>query len=148
MKEGREATADAKANTGIVGLDEVLHGGVLRNRAYVVQGAPGTGKTTLGLQFAITGAKNGEETLFISTAESEEELHQTAHSHGWSLDEVTLHHDDMPAQSVFHPAEVELQQTMQPLLELIERVNPHTNVVWGGTRRDFESLWLDRTVYM
>lgn len=126
----------SRASTGIEGLDTVLGGGLLRNRTYLVEGAPGAGKTTLGLQFSMAGARNGERVLFLTTGESHEELHQIAESHGWSLDGVTVHYfralDDgegRPAQSVFHPAEVELPRTMESLLAIIDEVDPQRLVI-------------------
>ena len=74
-----------RASTGIEGLDAILGGGLQRHHTYLVEGAPGAGKTTLGLQFSIAGAMQGERVLFLTTGESEEELHAVARSHGWSL---------------------------------------------------------------
>jgi hypothetical protein len=76
--------------TGIEGLDAVLGGGLPRTHAYLVQGEHGSGKTTLGLQFCLAGARRGERVLYMSTCESEEEIREVARSHGWSLDGVEL----------------------------------------------------------
>jgi len=126
----------AGADTGIAGLDAVLDGGLPRDHAYLVQGDPGSGKTTLGLHFCLAGVRQGERALYLTTCESEEEIREVARSHGWSLDGVTLHyHDareclgDEPEQSVFHPAEVELPRTIEALLAVIERVNPQRLVI-------------------
>ena len=78
--------AGALASTGIVGLDEVLDGGLPPNRLYLLTGEPGTGKTTLALQFLLAGAARGERGLYVTLSESREELEEAAASHGWSLD--------------------------------------------------------------
>jgi circadian clock protein KaiC len=77
-----------RAATGIEGLDDVLGGGFARGRLHLVQGAPGAGKTTLALQFLLAGAARNESSLLISLSETEDELHATASSHGWSLEAI------------------------------------------------------------
>ena len=121
-----------RASTGIEGLDEVLGGGFARGRLHLVQGTPGTGKTTLALQFLLAGAARGESGLLISLSETEDELRATASSHGWSLESIHIH--DVSAleqlasldfqQSVFQPAEVELTETTRKLLALVEEIKP------------------------
>lgn len=111
------------AATGTPGLDQLLGGGFRRNQAYLIQGLSGTGKTTLGLQFAIAGA--GESVLHIVTSESEREIQEIAASHQWSLDGVTIHHQFQPEhegaeQTMFHPAEVELPKTIDAIIALVE----------------------------
>lgn len=78
---------DELAATGVSGLDDVLHGGLTPERLYLVQGTPGAGKTTLALQFLLTGAAQGESGLYITLSETEEELRAVAASHGWSLED-------------------------------------------------------------
>ncbi|TVS20742.1 MAG: circadian clock protein KaiC [Planctomycetaceae bacterium] len=124
------------AATEIEGLDAILHGGFPRQHAYLLRGDSGSGKTTLAMQFCLAGARQGERTLFLSTCESEAELHAMAHSHGWSLDGMTIHYHDVrecleghTGQSVFHPVEVELPQTIDALLSLIDRVDPQRLVI-------------------
>lgn len=124
------------ASTGIPGLDTVMGGGLPRNHAYLIQGRHGSGKTTLALQFCMAGAREGETALYLSTCESEPEIREVADSHGWSLEGVTLHYHDPrksypggEEQSVFRPAEVELPQTVQAILQVIRDVNPHRLVV-------------------
>ena len=124
------------AATGIGGLDDVLRGGVPLNQTYLLRGDSGSGKTTLAMQFCLAGARRGERVLFLSTCESEAELCGVARSHGWSLDGLTLHYHDLREclgehvdQSVFHPVEVELPQTINALLSVIDRVNPARLVI-------------------
>jgi circadian clock protein KaiC len=125
-------TGSDRASTGIEGLDEVLGGGFARGRLHLVQGSPGAGKTTLALQFLLAGAARGESGLLISLSETEDELHATAASHGWSLE--SIHIRDVSAleqlasldfqQSVFQPAEAELTEATRKLLALVEEVKP------------------------
>lgn len=77
----------AKAATGIEGLDDVLSGGLSRGHVFLLEGEPGTGKTTVALHFLMAGAKAGERSLYITLSETERELRQGAASHGWTLDE-------------------------------------------------------------
>lgn len=129
-----------KTPTGVEGLDDVLGGGLPVNRLYLVQGQPGVGKTTLALQFLLEGVRAGEPVLYITLSETREELEQVAHSHGWSLDGISLFElsameDSLKLDadnSVFHPSEVELGETTRSLLSLIDRVQP--------TRAVFDSL--------
>src|SRR5829696_1701278 len=83
-------TASPLAATGIEGLDDILGGGFTPNRLYLVEGVPGSGKTTLALQFLLEGVRRGEPVLYVSLSESGEELREVAASHGWSLDGITL----------------------------------------------------------
>ncbi len=71
--------------TGIPELDAVLHGGLLRNRIHLIEGRPGTGKTTLGLRYLIEGVAGGDACLYLSLSEAEDELRATAANHGWNL---------------------------------------------------------------
>src|SRR6187551_1022752 len=108
--------AESLAATGIAGLDDILRGGLPRDRLYLVEGDPGTGKTTLGLQFLLAGARDGERGLYLTLSESELELQDAAASHGFSLDDVEVQElipDEKALQAsaqytVFQPAELEL----------------------------------------
>ena len=120
-----------KVTTGVPGLDSILIGGLLANRVYLVQGRPGTGKTTFGLQFLLEGKKKGEKCLLISVFETRKSIEQVAASHGWSLDGIEIHEftsillsQDLTEQSVFHPADLELTQRTQAMLEIIDKVKP------------------------
>ena len=123
---------DDRCGTGIAGLDDVLGGGLLRNRLYLVDGDPGAGKTTLALQGLLEGVRLGERTLYITLSETEEELRASAASHGWSLDGVTVvelvaEEAELDADTevtMYPPSEVELHATTRRVLEAVERVNP------------------------
>jgi circadian clock protein KaiC len=122
----------AKATTGISGLDTILCGGLPCHWIYLVQGAPGTGKTTLGVQFLLEGVKAGERVLYITLSHSKRELEEIAHSHGWSLEQLPIHEFSAgeavaylaAEQTVFHTADVELKETIDAILEVINRVKP------------------------
>ena len=112
----------ALCSTGIPGLDDVLAGGLTPNRLYLLEGVPGSGKTTLAMQFLMEGARRGEPVLYVTLSESEDELRGVAASHGWSLEGITvrelapsedsLRPDDQ--YTMFHPSEVELGETIDP----------------------------------
>lgn len=127
IDDGREQCA----RTGVFGLDQILNGGLPRNHIYLVDGEPGTGKTTLALQFLLEGVKLGERGLYVTLSESREELEQVARSHGWLLDgveifELSTMHDQQSDEgyTLFHPAEVELQQTMDAVLHTVHELKP------------------------
>src|SRR4051812_12304802 len=75
-------------NTGVPGFDEILHGGLPGGHLYLIEGNPGTGKTTLGLQFLLAGIQKGERVLYVTLSESENELREAIHSHGWSAESL------------------------------------------------------------
>src|SRR6201986_793899 len=82
--------SEERLSTGIPGLDNVLCGGLDAERLYLVEGEPGTGKTTIALQFLLEGARCGENGLYVTLSESERELRLVAERHGWSLDEISI----------------------------------------------------------
>jgi circadian clock protein KaiC len=122
----------AKVGTGIPGLDNVLNGGLTANRIYLIEGDPGSGKTTVGLQFLLEGRRLGEKGMYVSLSETKEELEGVARSHGWTLDDIfcfeLLPSDDSlnpDAQSrLFHPSEVELSDTTRSILGEVARRAP------------------------
>lgn len=119
-------------SSGSPGLDDILRGGLTGDRLYLLEGDPGSGKTTLALQFLMAGVKNGEPVVYVTLSETKDELAGIAASHGWDLNGVTVFemtpdekHLDPDAQlTMFHPSEVELSETMAQVLELVERVKP------------------------
>ena len=126
-------------NTGVSGLDDVLRGGLTPNRLYLIEGVPGSGKTTLALQFVLDGLRNGEPTMYVTLSETEDEIRAVAVSHGWDLgklvirelvpSEQTLRLDEQ--YTMFHPSEVELSETTKTLLSDVDRVNP-TRIVFDS----------------
>jgi len=117
---------------GVAGLDDILNGGLPANRVYLIEGEPGTGKTTIALQFLMEGAKLGESGLYITLSESKEELESVARSHDWSLAGFSIYELIPPADSlkpesqytIFHPSEIELGETTNAVLEQVELVKP------------------------
>ena len=124
-------------SSGVAGLDDVLNGGFLRNRSYLIEGVPGSGKTTLALQFLRAGASRGEPVLYVTLSETIEELRAAAESHGWSLDGITLREimpseealDPGEASTMFHLSEVELAATTQQVLSDVESLRPTSVVI-------------------
>src|SRR5215217_8481779 len=132
----RSLTDSERISTGVVGLDDILHGGLDRDRLYLVEGKPGAGKTTLALQFLLEGARRGEKGLYVTLSESSSELRGVAESHGWDLGAIELFElmaAGAPAEeyTIFHPAEVELQETVGEVLAAVERTNP-TRIVFDS----------------
>lgn len=121
-----------RARLGIPGLDEILHGGLIPARLYLIDGNPGAGKTTLALHFLREGVRAKERSLYVTLSETIEELQAGAQSHGWSLDGIELveliadqsEFDGDAQLTMFHPSEIDLTETTRKVLEAIERVNP------------------------
>ena len=127
------------ASTGVPGLDDILDGGLTRRRLYLVEGVPGSGKTTVALQFLMAGARQGESVLYITLSETEEELRSVADSHGWSLDGIGIREIAPPEteltldeqNTMFHPSEIELASTTRLILADVDRIKP-TRVVFDS----------------
>jgi circadian clock protein KaiC len=119
------------AATGIEGLDHILLGGFPRNHVYLLQGDPGVGKTTLGLQFLLEGVRHGEGALYLTLSETRDELHAVADSHHWDMTGVNVFEQlvgeqalDEEDSTVFYPSEVELGQTIKAMLTEVDRLKP------------------------
>jgi circadian clock protein KaiC len=129
------AATSGQASTGIAGLDQLLDGGFPTRRMHLIEGVPGTGKTTLALQFLLTARARGERTLYITLSETTEELRAVAESHGWSLEGIeTYQLAPVPNRAaeeytLYHPAEVELADLTKTLLERADQVQPACVVV-------------------
>jgi circadian clock protein KaiC len=123
-------------STGVPGLDNILGGGLTRERIYLIEGEPGTSKTTTGMQFLVDGVNNGESVVYITLAETAAELQGVAQSHGWSMEGMHVH-EVLPSENMlqpdaqytmFHPTEIEMGTTTQLILAAIEEHKP-TRVV-------------------
>lgn len=140
MADSHSEGTPHRATTGIEGLDNILSGGLIEHRMYLIEGNPGAGKTTLAMQFLSEGVKAGEKCLYITLSETKEELLAGASSHGWSLDgieivELIAEEADLDAETqitMYHPSEVELAETTKRVLEAVGRLQP--------TRLVFDSL--------
>ena len=125
--------------TGIAGLDDILRGGFVASRLYLIEGMPGAGKTTLAVQFLMEGVRRGEPVLYVTLSETEEEVRATADSHDWSLDgiavrEMLVTENVMELEeqyTVFHPSEIELFETTKKILIDVERTKP-TRIVFDS----------------
>ena len=126
------APARTQADTGVPGLDDILAGGFARDRVYLVEGSPGTGKTTAAMSFLIAGAARGEKALYITLSETEDELRDTAASHGWDLDGIDIFElvppesllDEAQQQSLLYSSDLELGETTRMIFEAVERLKP------------------------
>ena len=140
IRTGSVTAEPKRSSTGIPGLDEVLHGGLIAEQLYLVDGAPGAGKTTFALQYLREGARNGEKCTYVTLSETKRELEAGALSHGWSLDGIDII-ELVPDEEALRGeeqltmlpvAEVELGETMRKVLEAIE--------LSGPSRMVFDSL--------
>ena len=143
MREGkkrdidmRKAATDERVSTGVSGLDHLLRGGLPAHRIHLIEGYPGSGKTTLGLQFLLEGVRHGESCMYITLSESAEELRANAASHGWDLSGIHLQ-ELQPAENLrpdeqytlFHPSEIELGDLSRNVFEAVERFKPSRAVL-------------------
>jgi len=132
IREIRQPVPVELFTMGVAGLDNILGGGVARNHLYLIEGDPGTGKTTIAMQFLMEGARRGQKGLYVTLSESKAELLEIADSHGWSLDGVDLFElvaDETRLQpetqyTVFSPSEIELADTTNAVLAEVERLQP------------------------
>ena len=126
-----------KADLGIPGLDDITRGGLTRGRLYLLEGSPGTGKTTIATQYLMAGAAAGERSLYITLSETEDEFREGATSHGWSLEGVDIFElvppesllDEDQQQSLLYSSDLELGETTKRIFEAFEKVNPQRVVL-------------------
>ncbi|MFB0492090.1 circadian clock protein KaiC [Methylobacterium sp. OAE515] len=121
----------SRISTGVTGLDEVLCGGLTPSRLYLLEGTPGTGKTTLALQFLREGIARGERALYVTLSETADELGAAAATHGWDLDGIDVYElvdenglDPDSEQSILHPSEIELGETVREVIARVEETKP------------------------
>lgn len=126
-----------RLSTGVAGLDDVLNGGLPANRVYLLEGDPGTGKTTLSIQFMLQGLQTNERVLYVTLSESRAELAASAASHGFSLEGIAIReyvseeNELSPDGQVtmFHPSEVELLETIRRIVADVDTLNPTRIVI-------------------
>ena len=129
---GDDSKQTERLHTGTPGLDDVLNGGLISNQVYLIEGAPGAGKTTLALQFLMEGVEQEESGLYITLCETKVELQGNAESHGWSLNgieilELTAESSELDGDrhvTMFFPFEVELTDTTKKILQVVEQTKP------------------------
>ena len=137
MNDLNQIVQPTRIATGVSGLDDILSGGLPVGQMYLLEGTPGTGKTTVAMQFIMHGIRNGEQALYITLSESRLELEASARSHGWNVNELSIA-EFVPAEAslspdqqytVFHPSEVELASTIQKLTSIVEERKPKRLVI-------------------
>lgn len=137
MLEEHVAPTITRCSSGCLGLDDVLGGGLPVGHFYLIEGEPGTGKTTLALQFVAEGVQRGEQILYVTLSESRDELLAVAEMHGLRVDgaavfEVRPNEQDLRPEgqyTVFHPAEVELNDRVQTIMAEVDRRRPDRLVI-------------------
>ncbi|HYO80193.1 MAG TPA: ATPase domain-containing protein, partial [Bryobacteraceae bacterium] len=138
--QGIEPSGEVRVRTGVSGLDSILDGGLPEDHLYLLEGDPGSGKTTLALQFLLEARRRGESVLYVTLSESIRELRAIARSHGWSLEGLEIFEVIPPPESllpedqytVYHPGDVELGNTLKSILERVDAIKP--------TKAVFDSL--------
>ncbi|HMG87398.1 MAG TPA: ATPase domain-containing protein [Terracidiphilus sp.] len=131
------ADSQIRLSTGVPGLDDILRGGLAKGFLYLIEGNPGAGKTTLALQFLIEGAQRGEKGLYLSLAESEDELRHVAASHGMNVENIEICKISPPEiageieqqYTVFQPAEVELADVLETILAKVRDLQPSRVII-------------------
>lgn len=126
-----------KARFGIPGLDDITSGGLARGRLYLLEGSPGTGKTTVATQFLIEGASKGERALYVTLSETENEYRSGAASHGWDLSGIDIFEllpaddllDEQQQQSLLYSSDLELGETTKRIFEVFEKAKPQRVVI-------------------
>lgn len=135
--ETTKSDQGSPVRTGIAALDDILGGDLTPNRVYLIEGDPGSGKTTLALQFLMEGARQGEKVLYVTLSETKSELGGVAESHGWSLEDLDILEIIATAEelepenqyTMYQPSEVELNVTTKAILDAVERLNPTRIVI-------------------
>jgi circadian clock protein KaiC len=126
-----------KAELGVRGLDDITLGGLERGRLFLLEGRPGTGKTTIATQFLMAGVAAGERSLYITLSETEDEFRASARSHGWSLEGIEIFElvppesllDDQQQQSLLYSSDLELGETTRRIFDTFERTRPERVVL-------------------
>jgi circadian clock protein KaiC len=139
LSEQTDTGDPPRISTGSAALDDILGGGLDGNRMYLYEGRPGTGKTTIALQFLLEGARQGERVLYITLSETQQELELVARRHGWSLDQIDVFElippettlDPDRELTVLHPAEMELSETTKLVFDRVSEINP-TRIVFDS----------------
>ena len=130
---------DRRISTGSEGLDDILGGGLDPNRMYLYEGSPGSGKTTIALQFLLEGVRHGERVLYVTLSETKRELELVAKRHGWTLEGIDVFELVTPENTldpeleltVLHPAEMELSETTKQVFDRVSETNP-TRVIFDS----------------
>ena len=126
-----------RIKTGVPGLDDILQGGLPAGQMYLLEGDPGTGKTTIAMQYLLQGISQGDKVLYVTLSEPAEELQGSAESHEWDLTQVPIvefvpEENSLSSEqqyTVFHPSEVELSSTITRLTEAIDQAKPDRLII-------------------